>query len=122
MSIQFLRYNLIGIVNTLLGFSIIFFLMFSGVSATVSNAIGYAIGAVLSYYLNSKYTFKSKNKGKMQALKFFMVLGLSYLLNFITLQWLLGFANPYVAQLISAAVYTLSSFILAKLFVFKEKL
>jgi putative flippase GtrA len=118
---QFISYNIVGIANTIVGFSIIFLLMFSGVSAALSNVIGYAIGAVLSYYLNKKYTFKSTDKSKMQAVKFFLVLGVSYVLNFLTLQWLLGFLNPYLAQLFSAIVYTLSSFLLAKFIVFKDQ-
>jgi putative flippase GtrA len=118
--VQFVTYNIVGIANTLVGFSIIFLLMFAGVGATLSNAIGYAIGSVLSYYLNKKYTFKSTSDSKMQAVKFFMVLGVSYLFNFLTLQWLLGMLNPYIAQLFSAVVYTLSSFLLAKFIVFKD--
>ncbi len=118
--LQFVTYNIVGIANTIVGFSIIFFLMFAGLSATVSNVIGYAIGAVFSYHLNKKYTFKSTTNSKTQAVKFFSVLFVAYLLNFATLQWLLGFVNPYLAQFISAVVYTLSSFILAKFIVFKE--
>ena len=117
--VQFLKYNLIGIFNTLFGFSIIFSLMFFGLSATTSNAIGYLFGSILSYSLNKKYTFKSKDKKHSEALKFFMVLAISYLINFITLQYLLNSLNPYYAQLISGIVYTLSSFSLAKFFVFK---
>ena len=91
-----------------------------GLSAILSNVIGYFFGAILSYYLNKKYTFKSDSKNQTEALKFFTVLFISYLINFITLQWLLTFINPYYAQLISAIVYTLSSFILAKVFVFNN--
>jgi len=119
--LQFVSYNIVGIANTLVGFSIIFLLMFIGLSATLSNVIGYAIGAVLSYYLNKKYTFQSSTNSKTQALKFFTVLFVAYILNFITLQWLLEFLNPYLAQLISAAIYTLSSFILAKFMVFGDE-
>jgi len=118
---QFLAYNVIGIINTIVGFSIIFALMFYGVSATSSNIIGYVIGAIFSYFLNKKYTFKSKKHNKIQAIKFFTVLLISYCLNFITLQWLLTFTNPYLAQFISAVIYTLSSFLLAKFFVFDIK-
>lgn len=115
---QFLTYNLVGIVNTLFGFSIVFSLMFFGISATQSNAIGYFFGAILSYFLNRKYTFKSNHNSKLQAFKFFMVLFISYFLNFMTLQLLLPQMNAYYAQLLSAIVYTLASFILAKFFVF----
>jgi putative flippase GtrA len=92
--------------------------MFLGFTATISNAIGYFFGAILSYILNKKYTFKSTTQHNNEALKFFTVLLISYALNFITLQWLLTFINPYYAQLLSAIVYTFSSFFLAKFFVF----
>ncbi len=120
--LQFFTYNLVGIANTLVGFFIIFTLMFAGLSATVSNVIGYAIGAVLSYYLNKKYTFKSNSNSRTQAMKFFIVLFVAYILNFVTLQWLLNFIDPYLAQFISAVVYTLSSFLLAKFIVFRKEL
>lgn len=116
---QFVRYNLVGIANTLVGFSIIFGLMFLGIDPMVSNAIGYGVGGLLSFYLNKKYTFQSTGNATKQALYFFMVLGVSYLLNFMTLQFLLPRTDAYIAQLISAVVYTLSSFILAKRVVFK---
>ena len=110
-----------GIVNTIFGFSLIFSLMFMGLSATTSNAIGYLFGAILSYYLNKKYTFKSNEKNRSEALKFFMVLFISYIINFIILQLLITRTDPYLAQFISAIAYTLSSFILAKFFVFKNR-
>lgn len=94
--------------------------MFMGLNAISSNLIGYAIGAVLSYHLNKKYTFKSTKNSKTQAMQFFSVLLISYLLNLLTLQWLLNFLNPYLAQLCSATVYTLSAFLLAKFMVFKS--
>jgi len=117
--LQFFTYNVVGIANTIAGFSIVFSLMFLGVSATLSNMIGYALGSILSYFLNKKYTFKTSAKSKIMAVKFFTVLGIAYVLNFVTLQWLLTFMDPYLAQFLSAVVYTLSSFLLAKFFVFK---
>ena len=118
MLFQFIKYNLIGIINTLIGVSIILGLMYVGISSTVSNMIGYAIGAVISYVLNSRYTFSSTVNTKENMIKFFMVLGVAYILNFITLQYLLPILNPYLAQLGAAVVYTVSSFLLARYFVF----
>lgn len=117
---QFTRYNIVGIANTFVGFSIIFILMFIGVSATLSNMMGYAVGSIVSYFLNTKYTFGKNSRSKRNAIMFFFVLGISYLINLITLQILLKFINAYLTQLISAIAYTVSSFILSKLFVFKS--
>lgn len=117
---QFIYYNIVGIANTLVGFSIVFGLMFVGYEALHANMIGYAIGAIVSFILNKKYTFKSTATPYTQAFKFFIVLGIAYILNYLTLQWLLGNTTPYLAQLLSAIVYTVSSFVLAKFFVFNE--
>lgn len=119
-ALQFVRYNLVGMVNTIVGFSVIFYLMFSGISATTSNIIGYATGSIVSYFLNKKYTFKSLSNSKFQAIRFFSVLSFSYIVNLISLQWLLLFVNPYAAQTVSAAVYLTSSFTLIRFLVFKE--
>jgi len=118
---QFLKFNTVGIANTLVGFSIIFTLMLLGLSATISNIIGYALGGTVSYKLNKNYTFKSNANIKMRAIRFFTVLFIAYILNFLTLQWLLSSLNPYLAQFIAAIVYTVSSFIMAKIFVFKAE-
>jgi len=118
MLFQFIKYNLVGIANTLIGFSIILGLMYVGISATLSNVIGYVIGAVFSYVLNRKYTFKSSMNQQRTMIKFFMVLSIAYILNFMTLQWLLTFMNPYISQIGAAIVYTVSSFVMARYFVF----
>lgn len=118
MLLQFFRYNLVGVVNTLLGFSIVFGLMFLGLSPLVSNAIGYGVGAMFSYILNGKYTFKSTASHGKIIFKFFGVLAVAYSLNILILQTLLPSTNPYLAQLISGVVYTLSSFLMMRFFVF----
>ena len=120
MLFEFIRYNLVGVVNTLVGFSIILSLMFMGVTPVISNLIGYIIGSILSFYLNSRYTFKAKTT-KKDAVKFFTILFFSYCLNFITLSWLLTIIDPYLAQFFSAIVYTVSSFILIKLTIFRKR-
>ncbi len=120
MFLQFLKYNTVGIVNTIVGFSIIMLLMLSGVSPLLSNGIGYGVGALLSYYLNSRYTFKAQTKSVLLATKFFLVLLLAYFLNVITLHSLLTSLNPYFAQFAAALVYTTSAFILSAFFVFNS--
>ena len=117
---QFIRYNLVGFINTVVGFGLIMLLMYMGVDAVGSNAIGYGIGAILSYFLNKHYTFTYKNNSMRVAIKFFGVLGVAYLLNYMVLTILLKTINPYIAQAVSAVVYTLSAFIMMKFLVFRN--
>jgi len=115
---EFLLYNAVGIVNTIVGFGLVFLLMANGMDAKESNLLGYMVGMVVSYLLNSKYTFKEGLSFSL-ALKFFAALFVSYLLNFMLLSILLPYMNAYLAQLFSGIVYTLSSFFLVKYMVFR---
>ena len=117
---QFLRYNFVGLINTVVGFGLIVLLMYMGIDAVLSNAIGYGIGAILSYFLNKKYTFAYKNYSMRVAIKFFAVLGMAYLLNYMALMILLPHINPYAAQVASAVIYTLSAFLMMKFLVFNN--
>ena len=109
-----------GFINTVVGFGLIMLLMYMGVDAVLSNAIGYGLGAILSYFLNKHYTFTYKNHSMWVAIKFFGVLGVAYLLNYMVLMTLLATINPYIAQAFSAVVYTMSAFIMMKLLVFRN--
>ena len=117
---EFLKYNIVGVINTLIGFGLIFILMFLGVNPILSNAVGYLIGSIISFILNSRYTFKEKNPNRELTIAFFLTLLLSYFLNYITLNYTLGYFNPYIAQIISGVVYTVSSFLIMKFFVFSN--
>ena len=118
---EFLRYNLVGIINTVIGFGIIILLMSVGVDALKSNAIGYGVGAVLSYILNSKYTFKDTEYKSRKIVIFFLILTVAYGLNYIVLQSLLPLLNSYLAQVFAAIMYTVSAFVLMKFLVFSTK-
>ena len=118
---EFLHYSLVGIVNTITGFGIIVLLMYCGLDAIKSNEVGYGVGAIISYLLNRKYTFNDANHTITKILKFFIVLSIAYSLNYFVLNYFLARISPYYAQMISAATYTVSAFILMKLFVFKDR-
>ncbi|MEM3886806.1 MAG: GtrA family protein [Candidatus Methanomethylicia archaeon] len=117
----FFKYLLVGLMNTIVGYGIIFSLMYIGVSPEVSNIIGYAIGITVSYVLNKIYTFKSKAHPKKEFPKFIASLLAAYGLNFVTLIICVRILhiNAYVSQIISGAVYTLSGFLFVKYFAFK---
>jgi len=110
----------VGFINTVAGFGLIMLLMYMGVDAVRSNAIGYGLGAILSYFLNKHYTFTYKNHSMRIFIKFFAVLSVAYLLNYMVLMILLPHINPYVAQVVSAVIYTISAFLLMKFLVFNN--
>lgn len=117
---QLLLYGIVGILNTFVGMGVIFVATYCGIIAELSNLLGYILGILCSYYLNSRYTFRLKSTTK-GLVKFFIAMGIAYIVNLIVL--VLCFRvflwNVYVSQFLACASYTLCGFFLSKGFVFK---
>ncbi len=120
---QLIRFGLVGIFNTLLGYAIIFFAMYGlGMSPVVSNAWGYGLGLITSYWLNRTFTFKSSSAVKQEAPRFMVVVALAYSINLgVLLVWTNGLGlHEGVGQLAAGIAYIGSSFALNKYFVFQS--
>lgn len=117
---KLIKYLMVGILNTIVGFGIIFGLMLLGVSPEISNISGYAVGIIFSYFMNKFFTFKSKTKNKIEFIKFIISMLIAYILNFTTLKICLNLGiNPYICQILSNIIYTASGFLISKFWVFK---
>lgn len=117
-----LFYLIVGALNTLVGFGIIFTLMYLGNDPTISNLIGYICGIMFSYFMNKSLTFKSKNKSKLEFIRFIVAMLISYLLNLTTLKLALNSSvDPYISQIIAGFIYTMSGFLISRFWVFKIK-
>lgn len=112
-------YNLVGIVNTFVGLGSVLALTYFGFIAEVANFFGYVIGICLSYFLNSKFTFKAKRTA-LKALKFTIAMGIAYCLNlgFLSISYRIYVIDVYLAQCLAGVIYTVSGFLLCRYFVF----
>ncbi len=91
----FLRFVLVGIINTLFGTAIMFvFYNVFGLSYWLSSASNYFFGSILSYFLNKYYTFRYKKRGWRVAVRFAVNIGACYLIAY-------GIAKPLIAALMS---------------------
>jgi len=71
---QFGKFIVVGVVNTLLGYAVIFFCMYGlQLGAYISNVMGYAVGLCTSYFLNRIFTFRSSRPKRPEVLSFFVV-------------------------------------------------
>jgi putative flippase GtrA len=119
---QFIRFVLVGIINTAWGYGLIFgFMYLFSFPPTVSNALGYAISLVSSYLLHRLFTFRSKGGKRGEFVRFLCVFAIAYGANYIALHFLLARGiNPYVCQIGAGVVYVVTSYLLGKAFVFKS--
>ncbi len=118
----FIRFLLVGVLNTLVGYSaILTFQLVLGMSATVANAGGYLVGMSVSYVLNRRYTFKSQ-RGHRAGLSAFAAAGAAcYAVNLLVLTLVMNMApnaHPALAQAAAVAAYTLSFYVASRHLVF----
>ncbi|KQV83976.1 hypothetical protein ASC90_00105 [Rhizobium sp. Root1220] len=120
---QFLRYICVGVINSLLGYAVIFACMYLlSIDAVASNFIGYGFGIVVSFVLNKWFTFKTESRNISEPFKFALVFFLAYAANLVVLIALIDVfhVNKGFAQLPAGAIYIALSYLLNKHFVFSN--
>ncbi len=122
--IQFIKFNIIGIANTLLTYLVYSLIVYLSDNQYLAVTGDYSVGIVFSYFLNSRITFKSNQKNTFLT---FIKMAISYIPGYL-LNLLLSFVfiekwqlNKYFAQIVILGLISLISFVLQKYFVFKEK-
>lgn len=125
---HFVKYNLIGIVNTLITLCVVWVLYeFLGWNLELSNFLGFVAGGINSYWMNRCLNFKSRNRKAQEIFRFLLVFFCAYLVNLFVLETLKN-ALPSAGDLLSAGflanvlaniAYVVVSFLLYRYFVFK---
>ncbi|WP_287812807.1 GtrA family protein [Pseudomonas sp.] len=116
-----MRYVGSGVVNTLVGFAVIFMLMAMGVGANLANAGGYAVGFVLGFVISKTMVFRSNGRFVAESVRYLIAFMIAFAINLSILNVLLlgSFINVYVAQVIAAAGYTGGMYLLGRYYVFR---
>ena len=116
------KYSLFGVVNTIVGYTVIFACMAIGIGPSASNIIGYSVGLVASIFQGRYWVFRSSDTALRDALRFVPGYLVAYAVNMFVLQVTLrlGF-NPYVCQLCAGVAYTASGFVVNHWFVFQRR-
>jgi putative flippase GtrA len=117
------RYVGSGLINTVVGFIVIFSVMALGFSPMVSNVAGYAVGFTLGFVLSKKFVFRSNGHFVTESVGYLLAFVVSFLLNLLVLRLGLIYLNLHavLAQFIAAIVYTLTMYVLTRLLVFGSK-
>ncbi|KKK38505.1 polysaccharide biosynthesis protein GtrA [Mesobacillus campisalis] len=126
----FLRFLLVGIINTVIGLSSMFLLLnFAGFSYWLATFAGNSIGAGTSFFMNRAFTFKSHISIGAGIPKFIAVILMCYVISYSlgglaanTLP-LPGWAAVFItkeelAVFLGTGFYTISNYLGQKLFVF----
>jgi len=119
-----LRYLLVGVVNTLVGLGVIYFAMYYlHFQVVPANAIGYAVGILVSFALNKTWTFSSLDHVGYSFLRYLLVLAIAYVVNLATVLSASSHfdLNPYIAQALGIFPYTVIGFLGSRYFAFRTQ-
>jgi putative flippase GtrA len=133
MNHSFVRFLLVGVVNTIVGLSSMYlFLHGFSFSYWVSTFLGNVIGACVSYVLNRSFTFKSNAAVGTSMLRFAIVILICYFISYylgekiaLFLFSKISFLGTKYAQdaavLFGTGIYTITNYLGQRLFVFKQR-
>lgn len=126
---EFLKFLLVGVVNTLVGCGLMFLLYnVAHCDYWISSASNYIVGGIVSYFLNKYFTFKNQKKSLMQVLLFILNLVICYVIAYVLAKALIYkvfdqysiTVKDNIAMFAGMCLYTGLNFIGQKLLVFKE--
>lgn len=115
------RFLIVGVVNTVVGLSVIFFCKaFFGLGDASANVIGYAFGLLTSFTLNRTWTFDFRGRSSLALARFIGVFLVAYLLNLATVLALISVTtiSPYWAHVVGVIPYTTFTFLANHYYVF----
>ena len=128
LDITFWKFILGGIVNTLVGTTVMFtaYNVFH-LSYWISSASNYVVGSIVSYFLNKYFTFQDRQKSGKQIAIFVINItvcyGLAYGLAKPMVSWILSSENKVLqdnlSMLVGMGAFVVFNYFGQRLFVFK---
>ncbi len=124
--IQFIKFSLIGFLNTGIHYGIFLFLFrLLGIHYLLASVTGYFGGLINSFALNKLWTFQTKEtRKKVEFAKFVIINILALLINVGSLKYFVNYLDmlPEIALIISIVISTMTNFIGNKLWVFRQRI
>ena len=135
LSYDFVRFGIVGVLNTLIGTSVMFicYNCFS-FGYWLSSAMNYIVGSIFSFFANKYFTFRNSRKSVLEIIKFILNISICYFLAYgiaikvvryiITNLLVLSLSDSVVDQvsmLIGMILFVLLNYCGQKLFVFQKR-
>ena len=121
--IRFVKFGMVGVINTLVNWIIFFILNALGMYYILANIIAYILGTVNSYLWNTLWVFKYKDKASTETTIKFIILNLIGLgLNTGIVYVLVDLCNlnKFIGLVTTTAIVMIINYIVNKLWVFSK--
>ena len=118
--VQFVKFLIIGGLNTVFGYSLFAMFVFLGLHYAVASLFATVLGVLFNFKTTGTFVFR--NNDNRLLFRFFFVYGIVYVVNIILLKIMSGFGiGIYLAGALAILPIAVLSFVLNKLIVFEVK-
>ena len=120
---RIVRFILVGMFNTLLGYGFILAGLFLGAGDYLANVAGFALGMPIAYALHRRFTFKATvAPSRAEAMQFIAVFLVAYGTNLgvVAAGRAMGYVESPLVQLLAICTYAAVLYVLNRLIVFHE--
>lgn len=84
--IQFIKFGVVGVSNTLISLSIYYVLVYFNVNYVIASTLGFVVSVINAYFWNNKYVFNKSQSGNLKPMiKTFTAYGITYVLSTVLL-------------------------------------
>jgi putative flippase GtrA len=122
--IEMAKFAGVGALNTVIGLAIIYSLKwYLHWGDAAANLVGYLVCIVLGFVLNGLWTFGRSRLTTGHLIGYFLVAGAAYLMNLMAVLTSIDLLNlpGDLAQLVGVPVFTITYYLLNRIFVFAGK-
>ncbi len=124
MNKTFIRFIFVGILNTIIGYSVIMVLFhLIGLTYGISYFLSYVIGVIISFFLNRQFVFSSKNHKLREFFRFMVAFFVSYSISYLFLYLFVEYKilHENIAFFAGMVVYSTLFYLLNKHITFKQQ-
>jgi len=133
----FFRFVLVGVINTLVGYGVMFGLwnlaglhLWGDFGYWISSAANYVVGSIVSFFLNKHFTFRNRETGSGVVIRFILNISLCWLVAYglakPAVSWVLGSLaiseqlRGNLTMLAGSVLFTLLNYFGQRFFAFKS--
>lgn len=120
--IQFIKFGIVGVSNTLISLFIYYVLIYFSINYVIANTVGFIVSVLNAYYWNNKYVFNKSDKGNLKPLiKTFVSYGATFVLSTILLIIMVDYLSisQILAPILNLIITIPLNFALNKFWTFK---
>ena len=118
---QFIKFGIVGLSNTLIALLVYYVLLFIGVNYLIANVFSWVVSVFNAFYWNNKYVFQNDTIWFKALIKTYISYGVSFLLGTLLLFILVAGCgiSEVIAPLLSLVITIPLNFIMNKFWTFK---